>query len=317
MGNSDRKDFDAEMLKVEYIRAAFGKREIVAGVQPRCGGNLVSLSVDGREYIYYDEEALHDPEPMYTGCFIMFPTPCRVPDGTYQFEGRTIVQNKAGRLEAIHGLVRDESLEFAVAGGSMKLELDITPEHPVHEGFPFPGLLTMNLDLVESGLEYSFCFENRGSSPAPVGFGLHPFWRLPEARKDAYVTVPCEETMVLKDLIPTGETESVEGTELDFRQARCLEGVTMDNVFLSRVGTEPAVIEYRDAGTRLTLHADEIFSHQIVYAPAGESFVCVENLTCAPNAVNLQSCSREVSGFRVVGAGEKFSGTTRFYVEDM
>jgi len=309
--------FKKSMLQVQHVRAAVNGHEVVAGVQPMCGANLVSLRIDGQEYLHYDEEALLGDEERFTGCFIMFPTPCRVPDGRYEFAGRTVTQIKGGRLHTIHGLVRDEAFAFELTDGGIDLSLDITPDHPVHEGFPFPGRLSVSLRLLETGLEYSFSFENCGPSPAPVGFGLHPFWRIPGRREDVYLSVPCAQTMVLENLIPTGATEEAAGTPLDLRHGRCLEGLDLDNVFLGRTGGEPARIEYRDLRKSMTLRADEIFSHQIVYCPPGEPFVCLENLTCAPNAVNLQSAPAETSGFRVIEPGRSLSGTTRFIVEDL
>ncbi len=304
-------------LDIRHFEAEIGAHTVSAAIQPRCGANLVSLKVDGQEYLYYDEALLHDPEEMFTGCFIMFPTPCRIPEGKYSFQGRTVVQNKAGQLVAIHGLVRDEPFECDLDGSEMRCTLDITPQHAVHEGFPFPGRLSVAMKLVERGLEYSFCFENRGDSPAPVGFGLHPFWRVPGRREDVYVRVPCEEAMLMENLIPNGKTEPVAGTELDLREPRRLADLDVDNVFIGRIPGEPATIEYRDLGRRMALRADEVFSHQICYAPPGKPFVCVENLTCAPNAVNLQSADPAVSGFRVVEPGRSLAGTTRFTVEDL
>ena len=309
--------FSGGVLDIEYFEADVNGHNVVAGVQPRCGANLVSLKVDGREYLYYDGEALLGPEEAFSGCFIMFPTPCRIPDGTYEFQGRTVTQRKAGRLIDIHGLVRDEPFQADTASGDIRFVLDITPDHPVHEGFPFPGRLSVALKLVECGLEYSFCFENRGDSPAPVGFGLHPFWLVPGRREDVYISVPCEQAMLMENLIPNGKAEPVAGTPLDLRESRSLAELDLDNVFIGRIPGEPATVEHRDVGKRVTLRADEVFSHQIAYSPPGKPFVCVENLTCAPNAVNLQDAPQDVSGFRVVGPGESLSGTTRFIVEDM
>ena len=309
--------FGGGVLEVRRFEAVVGGHKVAAGVQPRCGANLVSLQVDGQEYLYYDEKLLVGPDEMFTGCFIMFPTPCRIPEGRYEFGGRRITQVKGGKLVTIHGLVRDEEFQAELKGNEMRCTLDITPDHPVHEGFPFPGRLSVAMKLVERGLQYSFRFENRGKSPAPVGFGLHPFWRVPGDRKDVYVRVPCERTLLMEKLIPTGEAEPVAGTRLDLRQPRCLADLDVDNVFIDRIGDEPAVVEYRDLGKRVTLWADKVFSHQICYAPPGRPFVCVENLTCAPNAVNLQSAPSEVSGFRVVQPGQSLAGTTRFIVEDL
>ncbi|GAF70238.1 unnamed protein product, partial [marine sediment metagenome] len=245
--------FGGGVLDIEQFEADINGHKVVAGIQPRCGANLVSLKVDGQEYIHYDEASLLGPEEMFTGCFIMFPTPCRIPDGRYEFQGRQIVQNKAGELVTIHGLVRDEEFECNIAGGEARCKLDITPDHPVHEGFPFPGRLSTTLKLVERGLEYSLCFENRGDSPAPVGFGLHPFWRVPGRREDVYVKVPCEQTLLMENLIPNGKAEPIAGTELDLRQSRCLAELDVDNVFIDRIGSEPATVEHRDLGKRMTL----------------------------------------------------------------
>jgi aldose 1-epimerase len=307
---------DKSQLAVQTICATINGREVSAGVQPKCGANLVSLKIDGREYLHYDEAALLERE-FYTGCFIMFPTPCRVPEGRYRFDGREIVQRKRGKLFDIHGLVRDEEFQVSSGDHALRLKLAFSPGHPVYEAFPFRGELNVTMKLVDRGLEYSFEFRNLDERPAPAGFGLHPFWRIPGQRKDMFVRVPCERTMVLENLIPTGATREVAGTPLDLRQPRCLEGLELDCVFLGRRGDDPAAIEYRALGKRMTLRADEVFSHQIVYAPAGQPFVCVENLTTAPNAVNLQSIPAEVSGLRIVGPGEALSGTVHFVVDDL
>ena len=309
--------FGGGVLDIRRFEAVLGGHKVVAGVQPRCGANLVSLQVDGQEYLYYDEKLLLGPDEMFTGCFIMFPTPCRIPDGKYEFKGQKITQNKRGKLVTIHGLVRDEEFQADLNGNEMRCTLDITPDHPVHEGFPFPGRLSVAMKLVERGLEYSFSFENRGKSPAPVGFGLHPFWRVPGDRKDVYVRVPCQQSLVMENLIPTGGSQPVAGTKLDLREAKRLADIDIDDVFIDRIGDQPASVEYRDLRKRVTLRADKIFSHQICYAPPGKPFVCVENLTCAPNAVNLQKAPPAATGFRVVKPGQSLAGTTRFIVEDL
>jgi len=307
----------ADVLEIQYVRSVIDGHEVVAGVQPLCGANLVSLEVDGHEYLHYDAAAARKPDRLYSGCFVMFPTPCRLRDGRYEFQAQTITQCKAGRVVDIHGLVRDEPFEFAVVDGRIDLHLDITPDHPAYEGYPFPGRLSLRMQLLARGLEYTFSFENQGDCAAPVGFGLHPYWRIPGRRQDVCIRIPFEQVMLAEELIPTGPTRPVAGTSLDLRQARSLEGLDLDKVFLDRIDNAPARIEFRDVGKCMTLRADEVFSHQVLYTPPGKPFVCVEDLTCAPNAMNLQSQPREVSGFRVIGPGEVFGGTTRFVVEDL
>jgi aldose 1-epimerase len=308
---------DPKRLEVTRLRSNMDGRDVEIGVQADLGANLVSLKVDGQEFLHYDENALLSTPPKFSGCFIMFPTPCRLPDGRYEFGERTITQTKRGQLYDIHGLVRDEPFKTQLNDDAIDCRLEITPDHPVYEGYPFTGELSVTMRPAAGGLEYSFTFENRSDEPAPAGFGLHPFWRIPGKRRDVVVTIPCRDTMVLEDLVPSGATRPVLGTELELRGGRSLEGLEIDDVFVGRPENAPATIEYRDLGKRLTLDADEVFSHQIVCAPADEPFVCVENLTCAPNAVNLPNAPHEISGLRIVEPGETLGGTTRFIISDL
>ncbi|MCD6364538.1 MAG: aldose 1-epimerase [Planctomycetes bacterium] len=305
------------MPKVHTFEAEINGHKMAAGVLAGFGANLVSLQVDGHDYIYCDEAVFEQTGEEFTGCFVMFPTPCRIPGGTYEFEGRRITQNKRGRLVPIHGLVRDEAFELESIADGVRLSLDITPDHPVYEAFPFAGLLSLEMKLIERGLSYSFCFENRGDSAAPVGFGVHPYWRIPGREEDTWVQVPCDRMLDQVDLIPTGTATPVGGTDMDLRELRSLGGLRFDDVYVARSPGAPAIVEFRDIGRRVLLRADDVFTHQIVYHPSGAPFVCVENLTCAPNAVNLQSIDPKISGFRTVEAGRSFSGTTRFVVEDI
>jgi len=311
-----RDIFKDGTLDIHYIRANLNGHEVVAGLQPNCGANLVSFVVDGVEYLHYDPQLLRTDPARMTGAFVMFPTPCRVRDGEYRFEGRLITQRKAGRLYTIHGLVRDEAFTLTASNSAARLQLDITPDHPVYEGFPFPGRLALTMQLADCGLVYTFSFHNRGERAAPVAFGLHPWWRIPGRREDVSITIPCELSMVADKLIPTGQVRQVAQTGLDFRLGRALDGLEVDAVLTGRTGLAPAIIEYRDLSRRLVIDADDVFSHQVVYTKTDAPFVCVESLTCAPNAVNLQSFDPAVTGFRVVQAGSTLSGTIRFTVED-
>ena len=61
---------NAESLSLETLRATLGGHDVVASVQPNCGGNLVSLQVDGQEYLHYDEAAMLR-DGAFSGCFVM------------------------------------------------------------------------------------------------------------------------------------------------------------------------------------------------------------------------------------------------------
>ena len=156
----------------------------------------------------------------------------------------------------------------------------------------------------------------RGDEAAPFGFGVHPYWKLDSRRGDNAVKVPCEHTMELVDLIPTGKLDAVEGTSLDLRDWVSLAGVDIDNAFFGRDPGQLGGLERRNSGLRLAIDASPELTHMIAYAPAGEPFVCVENLTCAPDAPNVfaKGYERE-SGLVAVEPGQAHAGWITWTVE--
>lgn len=310
--------FTRDDLQPQTVEARIEGRQLSLSILPRMGANLVSFQVDGREFLHFDaDRMLADPEAM-TGAFQMFPTPCRLTGSKYTFGGREILQRKHGQDVFIHGLVRDEPFESCVSDASIVSQLEITPSHPVYEGFPFPGRLTTTHRLLPNGMELSFAFENRGDAPAPVGYGLHPFWRIPGKRRDVMVKIPTDNITELVDLIPTGRLLPVASTEYDWREWRSLEGVEIDAVFYPKPAEATAGIRFLDEGIQLTLQASPNLRHMICYAPAGQPFVCLENLTCTPDDPNLYAAGfEEVSGMAIVPPGEVWSGWIRYEVGEI
>jgi len=310
------RKFTRADLETESLTAGIGGHTVSVAILPRMAANLVSFQVDGREFIHFDpDRVLANGEDM-TGGFQMFPTPCRLTESRYVFQGREIVQRKHGEDVFIHGLVRDEPFSVRKTEREIVSVLEITSSHPVHEGFPFPGRLTTIHRLIPGGMEVHFGFENLGNSPAPVGYGLHPFWRIPGKRADLLVRIPADNIMELVDLIPTGKLIPVAGTGYDWRQWRSLEGVEIDAVFYPKRPEDTAGITFVDEGIRLRLQASANMRHMICYAPAGQPFVCLENLTCSPNDPNLYAAGYPgESRMAIVPPGETWSGWIRYTVE--
>ena len=312
------RKFTQQDLVPESLEATLGGHKAAIEVLPRMGANLVSFQVDGREFIHFDAERVLANSENMTGAFQMFPTPCRLTGSRYSFGGREILQRKHGQDVFIHGLVRDEPFATTRGRDAITSTLDITGDHPVYDGFPFPGRLTTVHRLIPRGLELSFTFENRGQSPAPVGYGLHPFWRIPGERGDVMAKIPTDNTMELVNLIPTGKLLPVAGTDCDWREYRSLEGVEIDAVFYPRSPGAVAGLRFVEEGIVLKFEASDNMRHMICYAPAGQPFVCLENLTCTPDAPNLYNAGfHEESGLSIVDPGERWSGWIRYTVESM
>ncbi|MCX5642135.1 MAG: hypothetical protein NTY10_02695 [Candidatus Omnitrophica bacterium] len=294
------------------------ERKIKIEVLPQMGAQLKSFSINGQEMLFFSEEMFFSPKRDFTGSFLMFPTPCRLAGSKYRFEGREILQRKSGEDIFIHGLIRDETFEIRQGNDFLEASIEIGPQHPVHEGYPFPCYFAVKYEIIKDGLRISFNFENRGQAPAPFGFGVHPFWRLEGKRKDIAIKVPCQYQMELMNLIPTGKTEPVEGTPLDLRDWKSIDGNNIDNVFYGRIPDERGGVQWQAKGIQLNIDASPELTHMIAYAPEGKPFVCVENLTCAPDAPNLYSKGfKKESGLVVVPPRERYAGWITWTVEEI
>ncbi len=292
-----------------------GRTAYSAAITPGYGANLVSFQADGTEFIHYDASILLGGGK-FTGAFNMFPTPCRLANCSYEFEGRMIVQRKRGEDVFIHGLIRDEALAFTAEPSKIVSRIDIKPGSPVYEGFPFSCTFTLIHALDDNGLTVTFQVANTDSRRLPFGYGIHPYWRIHGRRDEVRLRIPCDSTLESKDLVPTGGTTPVAGTPLDFRKAKPLAGLTPDNVFFKRNPGESAEVIYDALGRRLVIEASAHFPHMIVYTASPEApFVCVENLTTSPNAQNLVAKGdNSVANVLYADPGQTVEGWVRYSV---
>ena len=303
-------------LKPETI-ALQGDFALRAQITPGVGANLISFTVDGDELIYWDEPGFLAGET-FTGAFTMFPTPCRLDNCSYAFEGRHIVQKKGGEQVFIHGLVRDEAMQYRCDAASITSWIDITPEHPVYEGFPYRCRFSVSHTLGRDSLTVSFTLENFDTCNIPFGYGIHPFWRIHGERREMRVRVPCDAILDLENLVPTGGVTSVIGTDLDLRAGKDLEGFFIDNAFWKRNPGDAAQLTLAAAGKAIVYEASDNFPHMIVYAPEGQPFVCVENLTTCPNAPNLVTAGHgAVANMLVAAPGATVDGWIKYTIKAM
>jgi aldose 1-epimerase len=310
--------FTAEDLESESLEATVDGHTTRIEVLPRMGANLVSLVVDRRECLYFSPDNVLGESAHMEGCFQMFPTPCLLTNARYPFGGREIHQHKRGQSYAGHGLVRDEIFEIEKRGTELVARLEWGPRHPVHDGFPWEGSLTTTFRCLARGLEVAWSFENRGKTPAPAGYGIHPFWVIPGNRASVSVKVPAECRFELVDYEsqePTGELLPVEGTHYDLQEWRSLETLDIDDIFWPKPAGEEAGVAYGEEGLRVAIQCSENMKHLVCYSPMGRPFVCVENLSCAPDAPNLHARGfQEISGLAVVRPGERLEGWVRYKV---
>jgi aldose 1-epimerase len=307
-----RTGWEGEII---VLKCAGGEFEQETRIAPAGGCNLFSCLVNGVERLRQPQR-WKDMLGFYYGIPVLFPTPNRVRDCRYAFEGKTYQHRKNDEDRFIHGLVFDEAWKSGEAkagrmNASFSAWLEVEPFHPNYAAFPFPHKITLTFTLAQDGLTIVYEVENTGEGRLPFGFGLHPWFRVPRNREDILICGPATHQMELepKTLLPTGKCVPMAQASPDLSKPINLASLDIDTVYLGMRPEEPAWIEYRNEKLRLELRATEDFTHLVVYTPAGSDFVCVENQTCSGDVHNLHARGfREESHLLILEPGKKHRG---------
>ncbi len=260
-----------------------------SAVVTEVGAGLRTYSAAGRELL--DGYGPDDMSPAGRGQ-VLIPWPNRIEDGAYDFGGKShqLPLNQVGENDAIHGLVRWVAWRVAEREPHR-----VVLHHSLHPqpGYPFSLALAIEYALTEEGLRVRTTAANAGSETCPYGAGAHPYLSVETATVDSVVLRAPGGTVLLSDErgIPVG-SESVEGTEFDFRGGRPIGGTRLDNCFtdLERGGDGLARVELHDPeGGSVTLWVDESYRYLMLFTgdplpDVARRSLAVEPMTCPPNA---------------------------------
>jgi aldose 1-epimerase len=138
-------------LEVAVLRHADPRhpaQDLEARVAPHAGANLYWLAAGG-EQLLEQPPSLAELATSPAGAPIMFPSPNRVRDAAFVFEGQRYYFEPNSGANFIHGLVRRRPwhLEAPVAGAgqaSVKAWIDWDERQPAFSSFPVVHRLTVN-----------------------------------------------------------------------------------------------------------------------------------------------------------------------------
>lgn len=294
---------------------------VAVAVAPAAGANAYSIR-------FKNTELLRQPNPMKDlrgfryGTPILYPTPNRVKDGRFTFEGQTYEIPPNDGPNALHGLAC--TAPFEVKGiqeqedrAAIRCELKFAPGTPWFEKFPFEHTLVVEIAATDSAVRWTYTVDNTaGKKKVPYGFGLHPWFLYQGSRANTYLTVPATHRMESKVMLPTGRLIALEGSDYDLRKPHSLGSFVADDVYFGVRPQTPAVIDFRDPGLLIGLWATADFTHMVVYTPM-EDWFCVENQTCSTDAHNLyaRGLARE-SNLLMVEVGGTQSGWVEYRFKD-
>jgi aldose 1-epimerase len=192
------------------------------------GASLRAYAVAGADVVDgYHVDAVADGARGQT----LIPWPNRVQDGTWSWNGepQQLALTEPEQHNAIHGLVR--WLGWSVAEQATSRVLLTCTSWP-QPGYPWPLDVAVEYALDDRGLTVRQSITNRGSTPAPVAAGAHPYLTVGTTRiDDATLHVPADTWIPTGDQqIPTGR-RPVEGSPYDFRSPRLIGDTKIDYAF--------------------------------------------------------------------------------------
>jgi len=224
----------------------------------------------------------------------LVPWPNRLRDGRYTFDGRDLQLglSEPARHNASHGLVRwaawtlEEHTERSVA---------LTYRLMAQTGYPWTLDLRVVYDVSADGLTVTQSATNVSDQRAPYASGSHPYLSVGPGPVDGWeLTLPAATHLLVDDrLLPVGR-EPVDGTPYDFRMARPLRGLVLDDGFTDLVcdedGVATAVVSDPATGRSLALWVDgqhrwlQVYSADDAPRTARRS-LAVEPMTSPPDAL--------------------------------
>lgn len=318
---------ESSVIVLSYEARTNPARSMRVEIAPDLGSNMFRFRAGEHDLIYTDRELLKARG--FTGNFVLWPLPNRIRDKSYVYQGQSYsladVMRPQGNSVLIHGLVFDRawSHDEPIAGreaASVTTSMEITPGSPHYHAYPFDSRLALTYTLTRDGVAVTYTIINRGSRTLPHGFALHPYFATLSGADGTWVSIPADAVMEADDdLLPTGRLLPLDGimyAMFDLREPVPLGHLKLDHVYAALHPGESAVVDYRTLGFRLRLSATDDFTHMVIYTPSTAGYLCLENQTCATDAVNLHARGlRELAHLLEVAPGESRSGTIRYTVD--
>jgi aldose 1-epimerase len=289
---------------------------------PGQGSNLFRFAVGGTDYMYGIGNM--GGQTRIVGSPILYPTPNRVRNATFTFDGRVFEFEPNDGTRFLHGLVRAAQWEVGEPtedsdGISIETQIRFVPGTPWYERFPVENTLALVYRVEPRTVHMDFTVTNDDAEHRlPFGLAIHPFFAIHGGRESVKIEVPATHWMEAEDLMPTGRLIDIAEGPADIRKPTPLAELNLDDVFYGLERARPQVAYYESLGTKLTLTADDFFTHSVVFTPPQAPFFCIENQSCSTDAHNLYAEGfDEAAHLTILEPGDSLSASISFTVTDL
>jgi aldose 1-epimerase len=276
--------------------------ETVVSVVPTVGNIAVSMTVKGRELLWWPYTSIADfkAKPQMSGVPFLAPWANRLDDQAFYANGKRYpfdmaLGNVRGEIP-IHGFVTTTDkwrvVEAKATSGAawVTSRLEFFREPEWMKQWPFAHGIEMTYRLQDGVLEVALSIANMSAEPMPIAIGFHPYFQLTDSTRDEWTIAVGARThwKLAPNKVPTGETEPIERVFSNPRGA-VLRDYDLDDVFsdLERDDKGRATLSVAGKSQRVTVQFGRNYRSAVVWAPKGRPFICFEPMAGITDAINL------------------------------
>lgn len=260
---------------------------------PALGGTVYQISLkDNRGKVQpilaADAPEMLEANELFRGR-ILFPFNDRIPEAKYEYAGNSyqLPVNNDEDGSSIHGFLYNKAMNVIAKetdSESASVTLEYRFQKDEVQGYPFAVGIQINYQLNKQGFTIAWQVTNHGDIKAPFALGWHPYFTAGKKVDDSTLTMNSEKFVeVDKDLTPTRNIPSVEGTQFNFKNGTKLEGVELDIAVTAPNG--PITLQGEEYG--ITFKQSTNFPYVQLYTPENRESIAIEPITGATNSFNF------------------------------
>jgi aldose 1-epimerase len=289
----------------DVVRLEDTGRQMVVGVMPSRGNFSFELRVKGHNVLHFPYASVEEFKAGRGGGMgipFLAPWANRLDEPAFYANGKKYIFNlELGNVRPgqdnhpLHGFLMTVPWEVVEAKADdhsawVTSKLDFYRQPQWMAQFPFAHTIEMTYRLRDGVLEVSTTLHNMSAEPMPVAIGFHPYFNVDDAPRDEWTfgLAARTEWLLTPENIPTGQTRPIEQF-LPKPQGGTLKGLALDHVFgdLIRDASGKATMWVQGTKERIEVAFGPKYKAVVVYAPAGQNFICFEPMVGITNAMNM------------------------------
>lgn len=240
--------------------------------------------------------------------YTLAPYSNRIRNNQFVFQGQTYhLRPNWPDGQTIHGDVRDRPVQCNLLD-AVTLECLYDSRTAPEHNFPFDYTLKKTYRLEAKTLITHLQLTNTSGKPMPAGLGIHPYFvrRMPGSTSDPVLHMQARGVYdVDADIIPSAAARPIT-PDLDFSEAQNAYLSFIDRVYNGWDGF--ASLEWPGSKVRLTIRADPVFSHFVVFNGDPDGTLALEPVTHATDGFNLMARGVPGTDVRVLQPNQTLEG---------